>query len=201
MKFFKMKKQIRVSFLIAAAALTLCACTADPERFTLRDEGVELFEKGDYEAALEKFQASLDASKGEVSELQYDILKYSAECRLRLSDYEGARKAYEALMQLDESEEGQAQYRELLAEMDGMEVVRDAKKLIEEEEYDAALEMLEPLAKLDGSITGKTAWFDRAVCIEYQQHYEEAAELFSEYLKKYPDDAAADKEYRFCSSR
>ncbi len=181
--------------------VTLSACTADPERYTLRDEGVELFQKGDYAGALSKFEAAMDASKGEVSDLQYDILKYSTECRLRLEDYEGARTGYEALMQLDEDAGDHAQYQALLDEMDGMEVVRDAKQLIEEGEYEAAMEMLEPYAKLDGSITGKAAWYDNAVCEEYLQHYEKAADLFAQYLKKYPEDEAADKEYRFCSSR
>ena len=40
-----------------------------------------------------------------------------------------------------------------------------------------------------------------AICDDEKSSAAEAAELFSEYLKKYPDDAAADKEYRFCSSR
>ena len=196
-----MKKTGKKLLTVLLAALTLSACTADPARFDLRNEGVELFQKGDYEGALGKFQEAMDASKGEVSELQYDILKYSAECRLHLQDYEGARSVYQALMELDESEEGQAQYQALMDEMDGMEIVRDAKKKIEAGEYDEAMEMLEPLAKLDGSVTGKAAWFDRAVCVEYKQQYQEAAELFSQYLKKYPDDKEADKEYRFCSSR
>ena len=186
---------------LSLAVLSLTACTAEQERFTLRDEGVELFQKGDYEGALTKFEAAMEASKGEVSPLQYDILKYSTECRLRLGDYEGARTGYEALMQLDDERTDQEQYQALLEELDGLRVMQDVRTLIEEGEYEAALEMLEPYAKLDGSVTGKAAWYDRAVCEEYLQHYEKAADLFNQYLKMYPDDNAADKEYRFCSSR
>ena len=193
--------KICLTAVLSLVLFVFTACTADPERYTLRDEGVELFQKGEYAGALEKFEAAMDASKGEVSELQYDILKYSTECRLRLEDYEGARTGYEALMQLDEDTGDQAQYQALLDEMDGMEVVRDAKLLIEEGEYEAAMEMLEPYARLDGSITGKAAWFDMAVCEEHLQHYEKAADLFAQFLKDYPGDEAADKEYRFCSSR
>ena len=197
-----MKRTVQRILIVCAAVIMLAGCSNGPDKYELRDQGVELFLKSDYAAALEKFDAALEASKGQVSDLQFDILKYSAECRLHLGDYEGAKASYEALMELDGYDaEAKAQYEGLLAEMDAIDVCRKTKAMIEAGNYEDATEILEDYASLDGSISGRTAWFDRAVCAEYMQKYGEAADLFGQYLEKYPDDDAARKEYEFCRTR
>ena len=198
-----MKIRFHKTWMIClAAALMLMGCSKGPDKYELRDQGVALFQQGNYQAALEKFDAALDASKGQVSDLQFDILKYSAECRLHLGDYEAAKASYEALIELDaDDKEAQAQYAALMSEMDAIDVCRKTKAMIEAGEYEEADKILEDYASLDGTISGRTAWFDRAVCAEHMQKYADAAELLEQYLKVYPDDEAARKEYDFCSTR
>ena len=193
-------RRLRLVLAALAAAGVLGACDG-PDIRGMYEEGTSLYDAGDYKGALAVFDEAMDASRGKVSELQYEILKYSAECRLRLGDEEGARAAYESLIELDDSEANKAQYEALLKEFENMDRCREAEKLISQGSYEEAGEMLKDLASLDGTLSGRTAWFDRAVCMEYLRKFDEAAGLWEQYLKVWPDDEEAKKEYLFCSTR
>ena len=188
------------TIVICIAALMLTACT-DNDKYVLREEAVELYQQGDYQGALEKLDAALSASNGQVSELQYDILKYKAECQLRLGKYDEAEKSYKALLALDEAKENQAEYDEVLKELEALNVINEAVELFNKKDYDGALKLLKPYAALDGTAAGSIAWYNLAVCEEYTGEFDEAKKHFESYVNAYPEDAAANKEYRFCQSR
>lgn len=186
--------------IIAALAFSGCA-DKGPDKYELRKEAVALFNAGDYEGALNKLNEALDASRGQVSELQYDILRYKAECQLRTGDISAARDSYNALLELDENDSNLAQYEGLLAELNALDEIEKSAELFEAGSYADAAEAYRQYAALDGSISGKTAWYNLAVCEEYSGNYEEAAELWQQYTDMYPDDESAAKEERFTKSR
>lgn len=199
------KKEPRLRFLCVALAGLLLSCAAGCGRKMGKNEyrelGIEAMRAGDYEGAKQRFAEALDASNGEVSELQYDILKYRAECEIRLAQYDEALNTYTVLQQLDENEENQAVYAEVLGELSGLDTLRAALSDMEAGAYEAAYEKLDPIADLNSGMVGSAAWYNRAVCMENLQMFSEAQEAFSDYLERYPDDAAAQKELAFLKTR
>ncbi len=196
-------KSYTAKLLSFAAAVCICftGCARDADRYELRDEAVALYQQGDYQGALSKLDEALKASDGQASGLQYDILKYKAECELRIGDYSEAKTAYEALVKLDEVKENTDEYNKLLTQLDALDAIKSANELFEAGEYRSAYEELENYAVLDGTLAGRTAWYNMAVCQEYLGKFDEAAELLNQYTEKFPDDEAAKKEYEFCRSR
>lgn len=207
LKHVSVKRSLNASrrIILAAAAclmtISLTACGGE-DKYALRESAVALYEAGDYKGALEGFNAALEASDGQVSELQFDMLKYKAECQLKLGEYADAKKSYEALLQLDEVKENENSYNEIIKQLDALEKISSAGRLFDSGNYREALEILKEYASLeDGTPCGSIAWYNMAVCEEYLGDYESASEHFSKYLEIYPEDEKAGKEYRFSSTR
>lgn len=187
------------AWLFCAGALSGCGNTAD--KYELREQGIEAMKTGAYEKALSCFSEALSASAGEVSELQYDVLKYRAECELRLQRFDDAEESYTILQQLDEDPANQKKYQEILEDLDGRKTLTEALTRMEAGAFSEALEALKPLAERKSGMTGRAAWFDYAVCLERLNRYDEAADAFAEYLELYPEDEAAQKELSFLKTR
>ena len=194
------KPAVFLAMLLTAASVYGCAPVENKE--TLRTQAIEHFEAGDYETAYVEFQKALDAGKGQVSPFQYDVLQYRGECELRLGKYEDALKTYTALLDADRSDEVRTKkYQDIVDDLSRVDAVQQGMDQMGQGQYDAAYTALSSYAALDGSFVGKLAWFNKAVCAEYLQRYDEAYELFQEYLKMYPDDASAQKEANFLRTR
>lgn len=194
-------RMILATAMFCLTMISLTAC-GGADKYELRESAVALYDAGDYKDALEGFNAALTASDGQVSELQFDMLKYKAECQLRLGEYADAKKSYEALLQLDEVKENENSYNDIIKQLDALEKISSAKKLFDSGSFREAMEILKDYASLeDGNLCGSIAWYNMAVCEEYLGDYESASEHFSRYLKIYPEDEPAGKEYRFSSTR
>ena len=193
-------KLLLLAALILGMAV-LPGCGSRMNKKELRELGIEAMRAGDYEGAKQRFAEALEASDGEVSELQYDILKYRGECEIRLGQYEEAQETYGILAQLDTKEENQRKYQEVLQELSGLSGLKEAIAHMDAGEYETAVEMLEPLAELHGGMVGMAAWFNRAVCMEHLQQFDEAEEAFSAYVEQYPEDEKALRELDFLKTR
>lgn len=68
-------------------------------------------------------------------------------------------------------------------------------------EYEKALEAFQAGIQLPDSAMLQTLSFNEIVAYEYLGEYEKAFELLGIYLKKYPDDEQAKREYEFLSTR
>lgn len=196
----KKSKAMRLMLLTAACAM-IAGCGRQMNKYELRDLGIEAMRAGDYEGAKQRFAEALDASDGQVSELQYDILKYRAECEVRLNQFEDARHSYEVLAELDQNADNQRHYQEILAEITGIDRLSEAEALMEAGNYQEAYDSLEILSDLNSGMVGRTAYFNRAVCLEYLGRYSEAETAFEAYLEQYEDDEAAQKELDFLRTR
>lgn len=186
--------------VLLMTAIMLTACGGE-DKYALRDQGIELYNSGDYQGAVELFDKAMDASDGQVSELQYDILKYRGECEIRLGDYSAAKSSYDALYELCKDDADYAEIEQVYNELAALDKLQAAVKLIDSGAYGEAYEALGSYAKADGTFTGAVALYNQAVCAEHLGSFEEAYALFSKYLGVYPDDEAAKKEAEFCRTR
>ena len=196
----KLKNIIICAALSALMIMMLTACGGE-DKYALRDQGIELYRSGDYAAAVESFDKAMDASDGQVSELQYDILKYRGECEIRLGDYSAAKESYNALYELCKDSPDYADIERIHAELSLLDELESAVELMKLGSYDRAYDKLKSLDADEGTFTGAAAMFNMAVCDEYLGNFDEAYELFSRYLEQYPDDAKAGKEAEFCRTR
>lgn len=69
------------------------------------------------------------------------------------------------------------------------------------EEYDLALEAFQAAMNIEDNGMMQTLKFNEIVTYEYMGEYKTAAALMNSYLKSYPDDAAAQREYEFLQTR
>ncbi|MCM1089009.1 MAG: tetratricopeptide repeat protein [Muribaculaceae bacterium] len=68
-------------------------------------------------------------------------------------------------------------------------------------EYDLALLAFQTAMNIEGNGIMQSLKFNEIVAYEYMEDYKTAAALMSNYLKSYPDDAQAQREYRFLKTR
>lgn len=68
-------------------------------------------------------------------------------------------------------------------------------------EYELALSSFQQGMNIEGNEIMQTLKFNEVVAYEYMGEYKTAATLLNDYLKLYPDDAAAAREYRFLRTR
>lgn len=73
--------------------------------------------------------------------------------------------------------------------------------LIELEEYDEAIKCFDAAIEQKGSSTAQTAAFNRVVAYERKGDFEKASSLMKDYMKIYPADEKAEKEYDFLKTR
>lgn len=73
--------------------------------------------------------------------------------------------------------------------------------LINRGKYANALVYIETGIELGDSDAMQGLMYNQAVCYEYKHDYDKARDAFEEYLKSYPNDEAARKEYDFLMTR
>lgn len=73
--------------------------------------------------------------------------------------------------------------------------------LINRGNYDSALAYIDTGIEYNNPQVMQELYFNRAVCYEYKHDYAKAFEYFSEYVRKYPNDKAAQREYEFLKTR
>ncbi len=184
--------------LIAVSLFTACG---GADKYALREQGIKLYQSGDYAGAIDAFNEALSASDGQVSKLQYDILKYRGECELRLADYTAAKESYAALYELCKDDADSAETERIYNELSSLDGLSVALKLMEQGSYKAAYDRLSSYAAADGTVTGGVALYNKAVCAEHLGDFAEAYELFGQYTAQYPGDEDAIREEEFCRTR
>ena len=68
-------------------------------------------------------------------------------------------------------------------------------------EYESALEAFQAAMNIEDNGMMQTLKFNEIVTYEYMREYKTAAALMNSYLKSYPDDEAAKREYEFLQTR
>lgn len=68
-------------------------------------------------------------------------------------------------------------------------------------EYSQALEAFQAAMNIEDNGMMQTLKFNEIVAYEYMEDYKTAAALMNSYLKSYPDDGTAKREYEFLKTR
>ena len=68
-------------------------------------------------------------------------------------------------------------------------------------EYQKALEAFQAGKKLENTTMMQTLSFNEIVAYEHMGEFQQALSLMESYLKNYPDDQQARREYEFLSTR
>lgn len=94
-------------------------------------------------------------------------------------------------------------YAAYLAKNDGNAEIYNQLGLcyMKQEEYALALETFQKAMKIENSGMMQTLQFNEIIAYEYLGEYTQAAVLLDNYLKTYPDDEAAKREYDFLKTR
>lgn len=195
---FMRNKKVRDLVLSMAAVCLITSCAANHVK-----DGTELLEQGDFQKAVTAFeQAAKDAEKkGERAPEAYrgiGLANYAQE------DYEGARENLQKA--LDEGGTETPVIYNLIGVC--------SMKL---DDYDSALTAFEQgigfpesgvVSKgtkeeqtVDYSEVIREMKFNRVICYEKKLDWENAKAAMAEYASQYPDDAAAQKEAEFLSTR
>ena len=72
---------------------------------------------------------------------------------------------------------------------------------MQQEKYEEALAAFEAGITLNDVAQQQTLWFNRIVANEYLGNFAQAKSFMQEYLKYYPDDAKALREWDFLCTR
>ncbi len=144
------------------------------------DKGRIYYYMGDYESA----KLCLEKVKANDSEQAVLLLGKSYE---QLGDYNYATSVYKNYV--DEHPEAAEIFNQL-----GLCKMKSG-------EYDEALSAFRSAANVENSGMERTLEFNQIVACEYTGNFKQAAVLMESYLKKYPDDEAALREYEFLKTR
>ena len=222
------KKIILLYFLLLTALfLSSCGFFQNEEK-KLRLEGIESFENGNYQAAIESLDKALaERSSDKLGKTEIDILRYRAEAEWELNDYAAAADTYNILLSADESN---FEYKSMLIIAlsragEDMDMALNLYQSLDEESitpelcneigmlyyknssYDLALEEFEKgiaLISKDSTDTAqldKSLRFNRACCYEQMGEFSKALELFNEYAESFGEDASLEHEIEFLKTR
>lgn len=144
------------------------------------DKGRIYYYMGDYENA----KVSLENAKSEESD---DIILLLGKSYEQLGDYNYATSVYKNY--LDEHPEAAEIFNQL-----GLCKMKSG-------EYEEALSAFRSAVNVENNGMGQTLEFNQIVAYEYTGNFKQAAVLMEDYLKKYPEDEVAKREYEFLKTR
>jgi len=151
-----------------------------PKDMSNYDKGRIYFYLEDFEAARNYLEQARDAGNDKAS---YDLGKTWE----NLGEYNYAASVYISYLQ-DQGESALIYNQLALCNM-------------QLEDYDAALSALQSGLALEDTSLRQTLSFNQIVAYEKKGDFKQAAQLMSQYVKDYPDDTTAVREYEFLRSR
>lgn len=189
-------KKILFITLIISFCLSICSCSKD-KMSTLRDEGIQLIEEEQYDAAIEKLNEALKLGDGEIGPFQYDTILYKAECEFKLGHYTKAKELYEVLLTIDKKNKDYKTMYDTAVIYEKLVKARDA---LNRNDLNEAEQLLNEVRNA-GYENDKSYLFNEIILAEKRGLYEDAFALLNRYLKSYPNDEEALKELDFVNVR
>jgi len=144
------------------------------------DKGRIYYYMGDYEKA----KVALESAKADESD---DIILMLGKSYEQLGDFNYATSVYKNY--LEDHPESAEIYNQL-----GLCKMKSG-------EYEEALSAFRSAANVENSGMNQTLEFNQIAAYEYVGNFKQAAVLMENYLKKYPEDTEARREYEFLKSR
>lgn len=154
---------------------------ADNEKkLSAYDKGRIYYYMGDFEKAKD----SLENAKSEASD---DIILLLGKSYEQLGDYNYATSVYKNY--LDEHPQSAQLFNQL-----GLCKMKSG-------EYEEALSAFRSAANVENNGMSQILQFNQIVAYEYTGNFKQAIVMMEDYLKKYPEDEAAKREYEFLKTR
>lgn len=173
----------------------LSACQSRVREYRL--SGIAMLEKGQYEEAISEFQKALEESHGQISYLQFDILKYRAEAEYMLGRLDDAEKTVEILAQ---AEGAKRDVEALRKQIEEKRLIQQASLALNEGRLSEAKQAL-LRAKAAGLGSDRDYLFDEAVYLEKIGNWKAAYEAFKNYNALFGSDEEAVRELQFLKLR
>ena len=192
----QMFKKFKIVYISLLLVVLLCSCT-NKKIAQYKIYGLDYLENGNYEEALSYFNKGIEMGRGAVSQVQYDLLLYKAECLFMLKRYTEAKKIYEILLKIDKKNKT---YNELYNNINSIAGLIEFKDAINNNDITLADEVLLKL-KEDGFEHEKSVMYNQAVLYEKKGEWKNALNTFNYYLKQYPGDEDALHEVEFISAQ
>ena len=184
--------KIRIILLYILMIFVLISCQ-NKEIAEYTEQGIYYLKKEDYIEALNNFNIALQSGNGEVSDIQYQLLLYKAECLFMLKRYDECRKIYNTLVTIDKNNK---QYNELNQIMTNLDDLSTLKNSLNSDDLIKAEEMIS-LLKNTNLEHDKTFVFNQAVLYEKKGEWKDALNMFEYYLTQNPGDEKATHEIEF----
>ena len=144
------------------------------------DKGRIYYYMGDYDKA----KVALESAKSEESD---DVILLLGKSYEQLGDYNYATSVYKNY--LEDHPESAGIYNQL-----GLCKMKSG-------EYEEALSAFRSAVNVENNGMGQTLEFNQIAAYEHVGNFKQAAVLMEAYLKKYPEDAEARREYEFLKTR
>ena len=185
---------MKIKFLLLSIAISflLISCQ-NKEIAEYTEQGIYYLKKEDYVEALNNFNIALQNGHGEVSDIQYQLLLYKAECLFMLKRYDECRKIYNTLVAIDKNNKQYNELNQIMTNLDDLSTLKDSLNnddIIKAEELIAIL-------KNTNLEHDKTFVFNQAVLYEKKGEWKDALNMFEYYLTQNPDDEKAQHEIDF----
>jgi tetratricopeptide (TPR) repeat protein len=167
-----------------------------------------------YEDAIENFDQALELAGSKIDKTQIDILERRAEAEYNLKDYAAALDSWKILMETDSTndeykknavlcmmETGQYEEALQIGLMQSRIYNKMAVEKIKAGDYEGAISIIDQGLAVDDGSAGADLLYNKAVAHESRGNYEEALQLFREYVSRYGTDENVQKEITFLETR
>lgn len=185
---------MKIKFLLLSIAISfiLISCQ-NKEIAEYTEQGIYYLKKEDYVEALNNFNIALQNGHGEVSDIQYQLLLYKAECLFMLKRYDECRKIYNTLVAIDKNNKQYNELNQIMTNLDDLSTLKDS---LNNDDIIKAEELISIL-KNTNLQHDKTFVFNQAVLYEKKGEWKDALNMFEYYLTQNPNDEKAQHEIDF----
>jgi tetratricopeptide (TPR) repeat protein len=179
-----------------------------------RESGITAMEESRYEDAIESFDQALALAGSKIDKTQIDILERRAEAEYNLKDYAASLDSWKILMETDSTndeykknavlcmmETGQYEEALQIGLMQSRIYNKMAVEKIKAGDYEGAITIIDQGLAVDDGSAGADLLYNKAVAHESRGNYEEALQLFREYVSRYGTDENVQKEITFLETR
>ena len=191
------KNNKKILYILILICFILTACTNRNKIMAYRAEGINSLQNKNYKEALDYFNMAIQAGDGQVSELQYDLLLYKAECLFQLGDFSASRDIYNVLLKVSPNN---PQFKDIFSIISSIASLDELRSALDNNNLEHAQELIDNL-KQTGLEHDRSVIFNQAVLYEKQGQWKYALDQFKYYLTQFPDDKKAMHEIDFINAQ
>ena len=188
--------KINKMFVLLIILMLLTSCSNN-RIIEYRAEGINSLKHEQYLDALNYFNMAIQAGKGQVGKLKYDILLYKAECLFMLNEYDKAKNIYETLNKINYKNK---KNNELYSIIKNIDSIINLKNALDDNNIELANSIFEELRNTQIE-HDKSVVYNQAVLYEKKGLWRDALNTFNYYIKQYPNDANALHEIEFINAQ